>query len=71
MIMKMCKIELKLKPIFEETIMTVELTDLGFTKEEWNSTPESDKERLLDEYLSTYQPEKENFWCLHEWTPKH
>ena len=31
----MSKIELKLKPIFEETTMTVELTDLGFTKEEY------------------------------------
>jgi hypothetical protein len=66
----MSKIELKLKPFFEET-MTVELTDLGFTKEEWNSTPESAKERILDEYLSTYQPEKENFWSWCEWTPKY
>lgn len=67
----MSKIELKLKPIFEETTMTVELDDLGFTKEEWNNTPESAKERILDGYLSTYQPEKENFWCLHEWSPKY
>lgn len=67
----MSKIKLKLKPIFEETTMLVELDDLGFTKEEWNNTPESAKERILDEYLSTYQPDKENFWSFHEWTPKY
>lgn len=67
----MSKIELKLIPVFTETTMTVELADLGHTKKSWNNLPESDKERILDKYLGTYQPEQENFWCFDEWTPKY
>lgn len=67
----MSKIELKLKPMFEETKMEIELSNLGFTKEEWNKASGSAKKRILDEYLSTYQPNKENSWCFHEWTPKY
>lgn len=67
----MSKIELELRPIFSSTKMEIELEDLGFSKESWNKLTELEKEVILDKYLSTYQPEKENFWCFHEWTPKY
>ena len=67
----MSKIELKLKPKSQETKMEVELSDLGFTKEEWNNLRESAKERILNQYLCTYQPEEESYWVFDEWTPKY